>query len=342
MQHPSGGRAAVSGLKDAIWQDWAMHRVVVLALDGVVPFELGIAARIFGAATSPGDEPLYEVSTASLDGRPVRAHADFEIAVHHDASLLAVADTVVIPPAYPTEPAYPSGELPAPLSAALATIRPGTRLVAICTGAFVLAVAGLLSGRPATTHWRKTDELRRRFPDVAVNPDVLFIDDGDVLTSAGVAAGIDLCLHLVRKDHGSRTANKVARRCVVPPWRDGGQAQYIERPVPEPAGMGTAVTRAWAMDRLDQPLSIAGLAAHAGMSRRTFTRRFRAEVGVSPTQWLIAQRVDYARHLLETTDLTMDRIAERSGLGSGSSLRQHLRDRLGVSPQAYRRTFHRV
>ncbi|MDT7583536.1 MAG: hypothetical protein QOE32_1086, partial [Pseudonocardiales bacterium] len=171
-----------------------------------------------------------------------------------------------------------------PLAAALAGIRPGTRIVSICTAAYVLAAAGLLDGRPATTHWRDAEHFQRTFPLVKVDPNVLFVDDGDILTSAGVAAGIDLCLHLVRRDHGSEVANQVARRCVVPPWRDGGQAQYIERPVPEPALSTTAATRAWALQRLDHPLPLPELASHARMSVRSFTRRFRAEVGLTPGQ----------------------------------------------------------
>ena len=177
------------------------------------------------------------------------------------------------------------------------------------------------------------------FTGARIDPDVLFVDDGDVLTSAGVAAGVDLCLHIVRRDHGSDIANEVARCCVVPPWRDGGQAQYIERPVPEPSATSTAPTRAWALARLAEPVTLADLAAHAGMSVRTFTRRFRDEVGISPGQWLIRQRVDRARHLLESSDLPVDLVAHRAGFGTGVSLRQHLHAAIGVSPQAYRRTF---
>lgn len=209
-----------------------MHHVGVLALDGVVPFELGIPARIFGAARDTAGNRLYTVTTCSLDGGPVRAEADYGLTVTHDASLLADVDTVVIPPSHTLGPIRDEGRLPATLRDALATIRPGTRIVGICTATYVLAAAGLLDHRPATTHWREADRLQRMFTTTRINPDVLFVDDGDILTSAGVAAGIDLCLHLVRRDHGSRIANDVARSCVVPPWRDGGQAQYIQRPSP--------------------------------------------------------------------------------------------------------------
>ncbi|WP_190130310.1 GlxA family transcriptional regulator [Streptomyces mashuensis] len=316
-----------------------MHRVVVLALDGVVPFELGIPSRIFGAARDAAGRPLYEVLTCSPDGGPVRTEADYGISVAHDASVLATADTVVIPPSHALDAIRADGLLPAEIAEALAVVRPGTRMVGICTGGYVLAAAGLLDHRPATTHWHEAEQMRRLFTTVRVDPDVLFVDDGDVLTSAGVAAGIDLCLHLVRRDHGSEIANEVARTCVVPPWRDGGQAQYIKRPVPEPAASTTAPTRAWAMERLGEPLGLAQLAAHARVSVRTFTRRFREEVGTSPGQWLTAQRIDLARHLLETTTWPVDRVARHAGFGTGASLRQHLHATLGVSPQTYRRTF---
>ncbi|MET8046083.1 helix-turn-helix domain-containing protein [Streptosporangium sp. NPDC005286] len=319
-----------------------MHRVVIFAMDGVIPFELGIPPRIFGIARSPEGERLYEVLTCTVDGAPVRTDADFSIAVDHGAEALAGADTVVIPATHALGPVSTEGRLTRPMADAIALIRPGTRLVSICTAAYVLAAAGLLDGRPATTHWSHTEHFQKLFPQVRVNPDVLFVDDGDVLTSAGVAAGIDLCLHIVRRDHGTEVANRVARRCVVPPWRDGGQAQFIERPLPAPTATTTAATRAWALERLHKPLPLSELAAHARMSRRTFTRRFRDEVGLSPGQWLILQRVELARQLLESSDLPVDGIALRAGFGTAASLRQHLQVAVGVSPLAYRRTFRPV
>jgi transcriptional regulator GlxA family with amidase domain len=317
------------------------HRVVVLALPGVEPFELAIPARILGGARAPHDvhQQLYEVLTCTVDGLPVHTDADFTISVEHDASILATADSVVIPPSHALDRILDAGMLADPVLRALKEIRPQTRLIAICTGAFVLAAAGLLDGRPAATHWGEAEALQRLFPAVRVDPDVLFIDDGDVLTSAGVAAGIDLCLHVIRRDHGSAVANFTARLCVVPPRREGGQAQYIQRPVPATEDGGTAATRVWALEQLGRPLSLAELARHAGMSVRTFTRRFRAETGVSPGGWLAAQRLDYARQLLEESELTVDQIAERAGLGTGANLRQQLRAGAGVSPTAYRRTF---
>lgn len=308
-----------------------VERVVVLALDGVYPFELGIPSRIFGAA-----DGRYEVLTCSVDGLPVRSNADFTIGVQHGPEILATADTVVV--ASMAVPYIPT-ELPAEVADTLARIRPDARIVSICTAAFVLAAAGLLDGRKATTHWQVTDLFRRRYPHVDLDPDVLFVHDGRILTSAGAASGVDVCLHIVRTDHGSELANAVARRCVVPPFRDGGQAQYIEQPVPESGAASTAATRAWALEHLDEPLTLADLAGHARMSLRTFARRFNDEVGLSPGRWLIQQRVARARQLLESSDLSVDRIAGRVGFATGASLRQHLHAAIGVSPQTYRRTF---
>ncbi|WP_433454694.1 GlxA family transcriptional regulator [Streptomyces sp. CA-142005] len=310
------------------------ERVVVLALDGVYPFELGIPSRILGAA-----DGHYEVLTCTVDGRPVRTNADFTIGVAHGPEILRTADTVVVTS---MPPAYIPAELPDEVAAALARIRPDARIVSICTAAFVLAEAGLLDGRRATTHWQAADLFRRRFPKVDLDPDVLFVDDGHILTSAGAASGVDICLHIVRTDHGSELANSVARRCVVPPFRDGGQAQYIEQPVPVSGSASTAATRAWALERLDEPLTLSDLAGHARMSLRTFARRFNDEVGLSPGRWLIQQRVARARHLLESSDLPVDRIAAEVGFATGASLRQHLDAAIGVSPQAYRRTFQRA
>ena len=308
-----------------------VERVVVLALDGVYPFELGIPSRIFGAA-----DGRYEVLTCSVDGQPVRTCADFTIGVEHGPEILATADTVVVASMTPSR--IPT-ELPPEVATALARIRPQARIVSICTAAFVLAAAGLLDGRRATTHWQVTDAFRQRYPQVDVDPDVLFVADGRILTSAGAASGVDVCLHIVRTDHGSELANSVARRCVVPPFRDGGQAQYIEQPVPESGAASTAATRAWALGRLDEALTLSDLAGHARMSLRTFARRFNEEVGLSPGRWIVQQRVIRARHLLESSDLSVDQIAGRVGFATGASLRQHLHAAIGVSPQAYRRTF---
>ncbi|MFC8591298.1 GlxA family transcriptional regulator [Streptomyces atroolivaceus] len=320
------------------------HRVVVLALDGVIPFELGIPQRIFGRAQSveaPGTgEKLYTVVTCSVrPPGPVRTDADFSIMAEHGPEALATADTVVVPASYELGPVHEEGRLTGELAAALGLIRPGTRMVSICTGGYVLAAAGLLDGRPATTHWSSADHFQRLFPKIRVDPDVLFIDDGDVLTSAGVAAGIDLCLHIVRRDHGTAVANDVARRTVVPPHRDGGQAQFIRRPLPEAGLATTTAARTWALGRLEQPILLRDMARQESMSVRTFTRRFREEVGISPAQWLAQQRVERARQLLESTDLSVDQVARDAGFGTATSLRQHVQAALGVSPTVYRRTF---
>ncbi|QMU74215.1 helix-turn-helix domain-containing protein [Streptacidiphilus sp. P02-A3a] len=316
-----------------------MHRVVVLALDGVIPFELSLASRLLGTAEDADGRPLYEVVTCSVDGKPVRTGADFAITVERDASALAEADTVVIPASESFADIVDRDALPRRTAEALALIRPEARIVGICIATFLLAAADLLDGRTAATHWFHAARFQRSYPQVELAPDVLFVDSGRVLTSAGAASGIDLLLHLIRSDHGSAVANHVARRCVVPPQREGGQAQYVERPLPQRSDAGTSATRAWVLDRLHEPLQLADLADHAGMSRRTFTRRFRAEVGLSPGQWLTQQRVDLARQLLESSDLPVNRIAERVGFAAGATLRQHLHAAIGVSPGAYRRTF---
>jgi transcriptional regulator GlxA family with amidase domain len=316
------------------------HRVAVFALDGVMPFELGIPLRIFGLARTPEDgSPLYEVVTCGLRPGPVDTDAGFPIVVEHGPAALAEADTVVVPASHELGPVYEEGRLTAPLAEAMAAVRPGARVVSICTGSYVLAAAGLLDGRPATTHWTSAEHFQRIFPRVRVDADVLYVDDGDVLTSAGVAAGLDLCLHIVRRDFGSAVAAEVARRTVVPPHREGGQAQYVRRPLPAPRLAGTERARAWALERLAEPLSLRQLAERESMSVRTFTRRFREEVGMSPGQWLTQQRVEQARHLLESTGLGVDAVARQCGFGTAASMRQHLQAALGVSPSAYRRTF---
>jgi transcriptional regulator GlxA family with amidase domain len=316
----------------------ARHRVVVLLLEPVVGYDAVIPPQVFGQAEDDAGEPLYDVTMATLDGRPVSTSLGYAITPHGDAGLLATADTVVVPGTKIEGPRR-YGMMPTEIAEALASVRPGARLVSICTGAFVLAAAGLLDGRPATTHWKYVDEFVRLYPAVKLDEAVLYTDDGDVLTSAGLSAGVDLCLHLLRRDHGTRVANRVARHLVVPPWRDGGQAQFIERHVPERPEQSTAAARDWALERLESPLRVTEMARATGMSVRTFTRRFRAETGESPTAWLIRQRIQYAQRLLETTDLPVDAVAARSGLGSGASLRAHMRSLTGVSPTSYRRTF---
>lgn len=308
-----------------------------------MPLELGSVHQLFRNARSSEGTPLYEVLTCAEAAGHVRTDADFTIDVAHDHRILAQADTVIIPAAHEDDETMTEGRLPAPLAAAFAQIRSGTRIASICTGAFVLAAAGLLDGARATTHWKSAEQFRHLYPQVDLDPSVLYTDAGTVLTSAGEAAGIDLCLHMIRRDHGATIANEVARATVVPPHREGGQAQFIRHPVVEsPASASTAAARTWALQHLNKPVNLPQMAARSAMSVRTFTRRFRDEVGMSPAQWLIQQRMDRARALLEDTDLPVEQVAVEAGFGTTISLRQHLHTSLGVTPTSYRATFRRT
>ncbi|MFE2755953.1 GlxA family transcriptional regulator [Actinosynnema sp. NPDC059335] len=316
------------------------HLVAVLALDEVVAFDLGTPTQVFHAARDQQERRFYQVRVCTPGGRPVRSSAGFTVTPEHGLELLAEADTVLVAGVHYDSRVLTDGTVDAPVRDALrAAADRGARVMSICTGAFVLAAAGLLDGRRATTHWAHAEQFRRLFPAVELDPDVLFADEGRILTSAGVGAGVDLCLHVVREDHGSGVANMAARRCVVPPWRPGGQSQFIVRPIPTVADTSTAPARAWALEHLHEPLDLRSLAAHARMSVRTFTRRFREETGISPGKWLTQQRVERARHLLETTDLAVDQVARHAGFGTGAALRQQMSATLGVAPSAYRTTF---
>lgn len=319
-------------------QSYEPHRVAILGIAPVIGYDLVIAPQLFGIATADDGTPLYEPAVVGLDREPLSTPTGYSIVPQYDATWLAHADTVIIPGTVTPGPRC-DGVLPPELAAALSYIRPGTRIMSICTGAFVLGAAGLLDGRPATTHWAKAREFRALYPNVRLDENVLFVDDGDVLTSAGLGAGVDLCLHVIRRDHGAAVANSVARYCVVPPWREGGQAQFIDRAVPTRSAESTGAAREWALAHLDEEITVQRLAAAAHMSARTFARRFRDETGQSPGAWLITQRVAHAQHLLESTDLPVDAVAARSGLGTGASLRAHLRTHAGIGPAAYRRTF---
>ncbi|MCW0212891.1 MAG: helix-turn-helix domain-containing protein [Pseudonocardia sp.] len=314
------------------------HHVAVLALPDVIAFELGLPHRLLGSAVGPAGERLYDVRVTTLDGGPVPTTAGYSVLPGHGPEILDAADTLIIP-GHSSGSQMVDGTLAPALEAVVRRAAHGRRVVSICTGAFVLAAAGLLDGRPATTHWLHTARFRALFPQVALDPDVLFVDDGDVLTSAGNAAGIDLLLHVIRRDHGAETAAAVARRSVVAPWREGGQSQFVEQPVPEPSGASTAAARSWALDHLPDPLPLDELAARCAMSVRTFTRHFRAETGLSPARWLTTRRIELARRLLETTDLPVEAIAARAGFGTTASLRQQLHAAIGMSPLAYRRSF---
>lgn len=319
----------------------APHRVGVLAVEGVIAFEVAIPERILGTTTASDGTPLYDVRVASLDGGPVRTSSGYRLLPEHDRAVLDDAQTLVVPAVALGGPG-PAGRPPRePDPAVLELIRSAAargRVVAICTGAFVLAAAGVLDGRRATTHWAHADRFRYRYPQVELEPDVLFVDEGNVLTSAGVAAGIDLCLHLVRRDHGAQVASATARRNVVAPWREGGQAQFVEHRPTEDDGPDTASARDWALRHLDRPLGVEELAGRSSMSVRTFTRRFRAETGTSPGRWLAARRLDLVRRLLETTDLPVEQVAARSGFGTTAALRHRLHTEIGMAPLAYRRT----
>lgn len=307
------------------------HRVAVLALDGAYPFELGIPTRILGAA-----DDRYEVIVCSADGRPVETTAGSSVTPQHGPEAIESADTTIVTPVDPTRL---TRDLPAGLADVLDKRRSGSRIASISTGGFFPAAAGLLDGRLVTTHWECAPLFRQWYPHIRLDEGVLFVDDGDVLTSAGAAAGVDLCLHLIRIDHGTDLANRAARRCVVPPFRAGGQAQYIERPIPDDGVASTTATRQWALQQLGAPLDLSRLAQHAHVSLRTFGRRFRDETGLTPHRWLTHRRLDRARHLLESSTMTVDQNASEIGFASAASLRQHMNAELGVSPGAYRRTF---
>lgn len=314
------------------------HRIAVLLLEPAIGFDATIPPLLFGEATGEDGTPLYDVVLCALRPGPVRTTSGYALVATAGPEALTAADTVIVPGTR-YAPARRDGQ-PAPeLAAALAAVPAGTRMVSICTGAFVLAAAGLLNGRRATTHWQYADAFRRLYPAVELDEAVLFVDEGNLLSSAGLAAGIDLCLHIIRRDHGAAMANRVARHCVVPVFREGGQAQFIEHHIPENDDRSTAAARAWALGHLAEPLSVATLAARARMSPRTFSRRFQAETGMSPGAWLRDRRIQRARELLESADIPVDAVAAMSGLGSPDNLRHHLRRSLGMSPSAYRRTF---
>jgi transcriptional regulator GlxA family with amidase domain len=310
------------------------HHVVVLGLDAVVPMDLAAPAQVFGY---PELAP-YRLTLCGRGAGEIATTSGFAVVATHGLDALRTADTVIVP-GFAPHTVVPHAGVLAALRAA--HVR-GARIASICTGAFALAAAGLLDGRRATTHWLHAAELAATWPRVTVVPDVLYVhDEPDIVTSAGVAAGIDLCLHLVRVDHGAAVANVIARRIVVAPHRSGGQAQYIEAPLPgERIAAGSLEpTRAWLLERLDRALTVREMARHALVSERTFARRFVAETGTSPLRWLHAQRVLHARELLERTQLPVDEVARRSGFGTATSLRTHLGRALGTTPTAYRGTF---
>ncbi|MFD7917922.1 helix-turn-helix domain-containing protein [Streptomyces sp. NPDC059740] len=311
-----------------------MHRVLALVRPPQSTFELGCAAEVFGIPRG-GLTTRYTFAVCTEEPGPVATLAGYTLHVTDGLAALDHADTVIVPGWLPV------GEPPSP--AVVRALREahsrGVRVVSICSGAFALAHAGLLDGRRATTHWARTAELAARYPAVRVDPDVLYVDHGDVATSAGAGAGIDLCLHLLRTDHGARYASQVARHMVMPPHREGGQQQYAAPPHPTQIDGTLAPLLAWATGRLGEPLSLDDLAAQAGLSARTLARRFADQLGTSPGQWLLARRIDAARELLESSDLPLDGVARHVGLSSATNLRRRFHSALGTTPGAYRRAF---
>ncbi|MEV8098916.1 helix-turn-helix domain-containing protein [Kitasatospora sp. NPDC085879] len=309
-----------------------MKTVALAVTDGMLHFELALALEVFGSAPAGVAAPWYELLVCG----PGAARAGrFRLEPDHGLDRLDRADTVIVPGWADIDVAPPADLV----SAVRAAHEAGARIASLCTGAFVLAEAGLLDGLRATTHWAHTRALAERHPRVAVDPDVLWVDNGSVLTSAGKAAAMDLCLHLVRLDHGSSVANAAARRLVVPPHRDGGQAQFVTTPVPAPGNHPLADLLPWALERLDRPLTVDDLARHARMSSRNLGRHFRSVTGTTPLQWLLTQRIRRAQELLETTDDSIDAVAEATGMGTATTLRRHFNRTVGVPPDTYRRTF---
>jgi transcriptional regulator GlxA family with amidase domain len=317
------------------WQGGRMlTNVAVLAFEGVAPFELGVLCEAFGIDRTVDGVPAIDFAVCSHTREPMRTSMGFSIQVDAGLERLAEADLVAIP-------AIPRGGVPPEpvIEAIQAAAQRGARLLSVCSGAFTLGTAGLLDGLECTTHWMYTEELQRRFPLARVVPEVLYVDAGQIVTSAGTAAGLDACLHIWRQEHGAAVASTIARRAVVPPHRDGGQAQYIARAVPDCDADTLGPLLTWIVANLAEDHSVEELARRAHMSARTFARRFRDETGTTPHTWVTRQRVAAAEELLERTDVSVDRIAGEVGFGNAAMLRHHFSRVRGVSPQAYRRQF---
>ncbi|KUM70731.1 helix-turn-helix domain-containing protein [Streptomyces sp. ISL-22] len=314
-----------------------LKNVAAVLLDGVHPFELGVVCEVFGIDRSDDGLPTYDFAVVSAEGPTLATHVGgLTLSTPYGLERLAEADLITVPAGndYVTRD-YP----PELLDCLVSAVERGARVLSVCSGAFVLGAAGLLDGRRCSVHWRHAAELSLRHPRAIVEPDVLYVDEGPVITSAGTAAGIDACLHIVRQEQGPEVANKIARRMVVPPHRDGGQAQYIERPLPRSQCDTVGEVLAWMERHLDEEVTVEQLAERAHMSPRTFARRFQQETGTTPYRWILRQRVLLAQELLEATDETVDAIAGRTGFGTAAALRHQFVRALGTTPNAYRRTF---
>ncbi|MER5859985.1 MULTISPECIES: helix-turn-helix domain-containing protein [Streptomyces] len=314
-----------------------LKNVAAVLLDGVHPFELGVVCEVFGIDRSDEGLPVYDFAVVSAEGPTLSTHVGgLSVSTPYGLERLEEADLIAVPAGadYVVRD-YP----PALLDALVRAVERGTRVLSVCSGVFVLGAAGLLDGRRCSVHWRQAGELALRNPRAVIEPDVLYVDEDPVITSAGTAAGIDACLHLVRKDQGPEVANKIARRMVVPPHRDGGQAQYIERPLPRTSCDTVGEVLVWMEEHLDQEVTVEQLAARAHMSPRTFARRFQQETGTTPYRWILRQRVLLAQELLEGSDETMDAIAWRTGFGTAAALRHQFVRAIGTTPNAYRRAF---
>ncbi|HXW46750.1 MAG TPA: helix-turn-helix domain-containing protein [Streptosporangiaceae bacterium] len=312
------------------------RRVALVVYDGLAMFEFGVACDVFGTDWSRDvGVPWYQFAVCAAGSAAVTVEGGYQLQVQAGLGALRRADTILVPPTADVD------RVPIEVVYALRQAHGrGARIVSLCTGAFVLAAAGLLAGRRATTHWSECEDLARQYPDVLVDPAVLYVDNGDIMTSAGSAAGIDLCLHLVRLDYGAEVAARLARQLVVPPYRDGGQAQFIDAPLPAVDGADLFTdTLAWMQEHLDLPLTVDDLASRSAMSRRTFARRFAAATGTTPYQWLLRQRLQLAQRLLETSDIPVDSIARKTGFSTAANLRKHFGRLVRTSPQAYRHSF---
>lgn len=313
-----------------------MHRIAIPVTANMPLFELSVPCEVFGRTRENFPAPWwYELELCAGQPGEVRTAEGLRLDTALGLDVLLTAETIIVPACADVQQDPP----PELLEALRAAYAGGARIASICTGAFVLAAAGLLDGRPATTHWMHAPELARRWPSVLLDPDVLYTDDGRLLTSAGSAAGLDLCLHLVRRDHGARVANALARRLVMPPHRSGGQAQYVEQALPTDTTVSLAPVLDWARAHLDLPLTVTDLATRAAMSPRTFARHFKATTSTTPLRWLLAERVRHSQELLETTDDPLEWIAARCGFGSAHVLRTHFTRVNHVTPHEYRRTF---